>query len=234
MNERFLDQCLFKGYFTAGKLNSPRIGNFPFYIDNRTIFSHIDKLKIAGEELAKIVGPWQPDLIAAQEAAGVPFGLATALELKKDFLYLRKEPKNYNTTKLIEGVYHSGQRVVIIDDAISTGGGKKGCVELLENAGLQVVGIAVLIDAYYGAKYRAEQAWLREEKKYQFASVVTWPQIMDYAAKRKFLGQELCDLIKEFLEDPREWQKSEENWKRFKDLAGKETNLIFTPNFKDI
>ncbi len=234
MNDRIGKILLFKGYFSAGKLTSPRIGDFPFYIDNRKIFSQIEKLEVAGEELAKIIEPMKPDLIAAQEAAGIPFGLAAALKLKKDFLYLRKAPKNYNTTSLIEGGYRPGQRVVIVDDAISTGGGKKDNVEILEKAGLEVAGVAVFLDAFYGQKYREEQAWLRENKKYKFASLGTWPEIMDYAAEQKFLGRKLCDVVKEFLNDPLEWQKSEANWKKFKELAAAETNLIFTENFKDI
>ena len=104
MNEIALNAVLFKGFFVAGKLKSPRIGEFPFYPDFRILFSRIEKLEIIGEELAKNILPLKPDLIASREAAGVPFGVATALRGKVNFLYLRKEPKGYNTHTMIESL----------------------------------------------------------------------------------------------------------------------------------
>lgn len=234
MNKRVLKLLLFKDHFIAGKMNSPRVGLFPFLADTRKVFSNVDKLEVIAEELAKVVKPLKPDLIASPEAAGVPFGVATALKLKTNFLYLRHEPKGYNTNNIIEGSYQGGQKVVIVDDAISRGGGKEKNIKALEQAGLKVIAVVVFMDAHYGPKYRAEQAWLRKSRKYKFISLITWPEIMDFAAKQKFFSQEFCDLVKDFLYDPEVWQTKPENWQRFKELASQEKNLIFHPSFKEI
>ena len=234
MNQRVIKELLFKGYFSAGKFKSPRINYFPLYPDNRLVFSRVKKLKVVAEELAKLIKPLKPDLIASREAAGGPFGVAVALKLNKNFLYLRKEPKGYNTKKVIEGDYRPGQRVMVVDDAISTSNDKKKIIEALESAGLKVIGVAVILDAFYGPKYRKKQLWLRQSKKYKFISLVTWPELMDYAAKQKFLGRELCDLIIEMLHDPFAWQSEASNWQKFKKLAAKEKNLIFNRSFKEL
>ena len=118
-NQPVADALLFKGYFLAGHLSSPRIGYFPFYPDSRRVFSITSKLALVADELAKTIMPMSVDLIASREAAGIPFGVATALAAKKDFLYLRKTPKGYGTNSVIEGIFQPGQRVVIVDDAAS-------------------------------------------------------------------------------------------------------------------
>ncbi|MFA6322436.1 MAG: phosphoribosyltransferase family protein [Candidatus Buchananbacteria bacterium] len=234
MNQKVLELLLFKDHFIAGKMNSPRVGHFPFLADARKIFCRIEILDVVAEELAGIIGPWDVDLIASPEAAGVPFGVATALKVKKNFLYLRKEPKGYQTNNLIEGDFTPGQRVVIVDDFISKGGGKEKYVKVLEAAGLVVVGVAVFNDAHYGPKYLEEQKWLRENKKYKFTTLVTWPELMDYAAEQKFFSQEFCEIVKDWLDDPIEWQTKDENWQKFKGVAIKEKNLNFHPSFEEI
>ncbi|MFA6524790.1 MAG: phosphoribosyltransferase family protein [Patescibacteria group bacterium] len=234
MNKRAAKALLFKGYFMAGNFISPRIGHFPLYPDHRKAFSRNKVFSILTQELAKSARSVKSDLIASREAAGVPYGVAVASILKKDFLYLRKKPKGYNTRNVIEGMYRKGQSVVVIDDAMSTGGDKKEIIKTLTAAGLKVKGIIVIMDAFYGPKYRKPQRWLRENKKYKFIALFTWPEMMKYAADNKFISKKLGDLIIEQLKDPLAWQKVPANWKRFKELAAKERNLTFDQSFYKI
>ncbi|MFA6272385.1 MAG: phosphoribosyltransferase family protein [Patescibacteria group bacterium] len=234
MNKRAAKALLFKGYFIAGNFISPRIGHFPLYPDHRNAFSRNRVFSILTQELAKAAATIKSDLIASREAAGVPFGVAVASTLKRDFLYLRKKPKGYNTNNVIEGMYHKGQSVVIVDDAMSTGGDKKEIVKTLEAAGLKVKGIIVIMDAFYGLKYRKAQNWLRKSRKYKFIALITWPGIMKYAADQKFLEKDFCRLIIKMLDDPFGWQKDPKNWKEFKQLGVVEKNLIFDESFDKI
>jgi len=234
MNKKVVESLLFKGIFTVGKLKSPRIGYFPLYPDSRKAFSQNKILQIIAKEMANEVKKISSDLIASREAAGIPYGVTVANLLKKDFLYLRKEPKGYNTKNVIEGVYKKGQSVVIVDDVMSTGGDKNKIVRELESIGLKVKGVVIILDAYYGPKYRKSQQWLRENKKYKFVTLATWPELMKHAAEKKFISKEFSDLIIEQIHDPYVWQKKSENWKKFKKIAGKERNLIFDKSFYKI
>ena len=232
-NKRVAKVLLSKGYFTAGKLWSPRSKFVPLHPDHRPFFSHPDKMKIISDEMAKVISPLKVDLIASREAGGVPFGMAAALKLKKGFLYLRKEPKGYGLNSMILGDYKAGQRVAIVDDIVSRAGDKKKAKEILELGGLKVVGVVVIFDAFL-VKFFREQRWLRESKKYKLISLVRWPDLMKFAAQSNFLGADLCQIIVEYTRDPLAWQKKKSNWKKFKELAAKEKNLVFHESFKDI
>lgn len=234
MNKKAAEALLFKGYFTACKLKSPRIEYFPLYPDCRKAFSRNKILQIIAKEMAVEVKKTDASLIASREAAGVPYGVSVANLLGKDFLYIRKRPKGYNTNSVIEGDYKKGQTVTIVDDVMSTGGDKKKLVKELESVGLKVKGVVVVLDAYYGPKYRKSQQWLRVNKKYKFSTLATWPELMKYAGESKFLSKELCELIIEQINDPFAWQKKSENWKKFKKLAKKEKNLVFDKSFYKI
>ena len=174
-----------------------------------------------------------PDLVASREAAGIPFGVAAALEAKKGFLYLRKEPKGYITNSVIEGMFEPGQRVVIVDDAVSRTHDKRTAIDQLSAAGLQVVGVSVLIDAAYGVT-DAEQAWLRQNPQYQFAALVRWGDLMRYAAEKKFISPALADIVLAWIADPFSWGENPENWQQFKAVAAREPNVVFDPSFKEI
>ena len=224
---------LFKGYFIAGHLYSPRVGYFPVYPESRRVFSITSKLELVAEELSKTIVPPNADLVASREAAGIPFGVATALEAQKGFLYLRKEPKQYIASRIIEGVFLPGQRVVIVDDAVSRTHDKKTAIDQLTAAGLQVVGVSVLLDAAYGVT-DAEQAWLRQSSEYQFATLVRWDDLMRYAAEKKFISAALADIVVAWIADPFRWSEDAENWQRFKAVAAREPNVVFDPSFKEI
>lgn len=232
-NQRVADALLFKGYFIVGKLFSPRVGYFPLYPDSRKLFSIPSKLKLVATELAHVVSPMNADLVASREAAGIPFGVATALEADKGFLYLRKEPKGYITKSVIEGMYTPGQRVVIIDDAVSTTKDKKTAIDQLTAVGLRVVGVAVILDVAYDVM-AAEQAWLRHSSTYVFSALVSWTDLMRYAAEKKFISQEFADIIIAWIADPFTWSNNPENWQHFKAIAAGEQNVIFDPSFQEL
>lgn len=232
-NQRVADELLFRGYFIAGRLYSPRVGYFPLYPESRKVFSITSKLKLVAEELAKTITPMSADLVASREAAGIPFGVATALEAQKGFLYLRKEPKGYITNSVIEGVFEPGQRVVIVDDAVSRTHDKKTAIDQLSAAGLRVVGVSVLLDAAYGVT-DAEQAWLRQNPQYQFTALVRWDDLMRYAAEKKFISQALADIVLAWIADPFRWGENPENWQRFKAVAAREPNVVFDPSFEEL
>ena len=234
MNKRVAKLLLFKDYYVVGKIKSPRIDYIPFYPDNRKVFSQMKILRVVAEELAKKIRPLRPDMIASREATGVPFGVMVAAVLNKKFLYLRKKPKSYNTKNVIEGYYKKGERVMVVDDAMSTGRDKKKIVQTLEKAGLKVLGVALFLDAYYGPKYRKSQQWLRKNRPYKFITLLTWPELMNYLAESKFISKEFSDLIIEYIHDPFAWQKKESNWKQFKALAPQEKNLRLDKSFKKI
>jgi uridine monophosphate synthetase len=92
------------------------------------------------------------DRIAGLPYAAIPVATAISLQSGWPMIYPRKETKAYGTQSAIEGPFTPGERVVVIDDLITTGGSKFEAIEKLEKEGLEVSDVAVLVDRSSGAE----------------------------------------------------------------------------------
>jgi uridine monophosphate synthetase len=130
----------------------------PIYIDLRLLVTHPSVLKQAAQAMAGLIhselGTQNSELafdrLAAIPYAGLPIGVAVALETNKPLIYPRKEAKDYGTAKLIEGEYNAGETVLMVDDLITKGTAKLEALKPLTDAGLIVKDILVLIDREQG------------------------------------------------------------------------------------
>jgi len=129
----------------------------PIYIDLRLLASHPPALRQAARAYADLLrgelGVCEPEArtrLAAIPYAALPIGTAVALELDLPLIYPRKEVKAHGTSRQIEGEFKPGDRVVVLDDLITTGGSKLAAIEPLEAAGLEVRDVVVLIDREEG------------------------------------------------------------------------------------
>ncbi len=118
----------------------------PFYIDLRLLVSQPSLLAQAAVAYAEILADLPCDRIAGVPYAALPIGTAVAIETNKPLIYTRKEAKAHGLGKMIEGVWQSGERVIIIEDLITTGGSIIQTAEQLRAAGLIVEHVIVLID----------------------------------------------------------------------------------------
>ncbi len=130
----------------------------PFYIDLRLIISRPKLLTEIAQAYLPIISRLKFSRIAGLPYAAIP--IATAISLAGDYpmIYPRKEVKSYGTKVDIEGEYHPGETVLVIDDLATTGGSKFEAIERLTAAGLVVKDIVVLVDRQSGAKESLEQA----------------------------------------------------------------------------
>jgi uridine monophosphate synthetase len=133
--------CVQFGQFTlASGLPSP------IYLDLRRITASPWLLQKAAQAYADLLQPLTFDHLAAVPYAALTLGTATALASHSSLIYPRKEVKAYGTGKTIEGVFSAGDRVVVIEDLITSGGSILKAIETLTTAGLMVSDVVVLID----------------------------------------------------------------------------------------
>jgi uridine monophosphate synthetase len=118
----------------------------PIYIDLRRISSDPSLLQQVANAYAKLLDPLVFDRLAAVPYAALTIGTAVALAVHKPLIYPRKEVKAYGTGQAVEGIFSTGDRVVVIEDLVTSGGSVLKAIEQLTAVQLRVSDVAVLID----------------------------------------------------------------------------------------
>jgi uridine monophosphate synthetase len=165
----------------------------PIYIDLRQIISHPKLLAEIAQAYLPILSNLQFARIAGLPYAAIPIATAISLAGNYPMIYPRKEVKTYGTKAEIEGEYHAGETVVVIDDLATTGGSKFEAIEKLTGADLVVTDIVVLVDRQSGAKESLAQAG------YSMHTVLTISQLLDYWEETGKVEKEKIEATRKFL-----------------------------------
>ncbi|WP_256004380.1 orotate phosphoribosyltransferase [Pedobacter deserti] len=179
----------------------------PIYCDNRITLSHPSVRTYIRQKLSQLIQEefGSVDLIAGVATAGIPQGALVAQELGLPFAYVRAKAKEHGTGSLIEGEIVEGQRVVVIEDLISTGKSSLQAVEALRNAGLSVAGLVAIFT--YGFDQADENF---KEAKCRYATLSNYNALIEYAAEHSFIGTNEVDLLTKWRRNPATWGKEEE------------------------
>ncbi len=126
----------------------------PIYTDNRKLISTVKERDYIVNELSRIIKKERCDLIAGTATAGIPWAAFVAQKLKKPMIYVRAKPKDHGTSSTIEGELKKGQKVVVVEDLISTGQSSLYTVSEIKRAGGKVLVCVALFT--YGFKVARE------------------------------------------------------------------------------
>lgn len=121
-----------------------------FYFDLRRLVGSPALLKAVASAYAERMADLSCDLLAALPFAGLPIGVALALEVDRPLIYPRPAKKAYGTGNSVEGIYRAGQRALVVDDVVTDGGAKLEGVQALRDAGLVVEDVIVFLDREEG------------------------------------------------------------------------------------
>lgn len=176
----------------------------PIYCDNRIILSYPQIRNFVRANMAKQVEELygKADVIAGVATGAIGIGMLVAEQLNLPFVYVRPEPKAHGRKNQIEGKIESGQRVVVIEDLISTGQSSLNAVKALEESGAQVKGMLAIFTYGFDASvnnFKNNEVELHTLSNYDY--------LLEVALKTNYINQAEADLLKDWRRDPGNWNK---------------------------
>lgn len=176
--------------------------NSPIYNDNRRILSYPDIRNFVKIEYSKAILENFPEVeaIAGVATGAIAMGAIVADILGLPYVFVRDTPKDHGLENSIEGNLKPGTKVVVIEDLVSTGGSSLKTVELLENYGTEVIGMACLFN------YKFPMAVKRfHEANINLVSLCDYSTMIEVAEETKYINGEEAETLREWREDPAGW-----------------------------
>lgn len=174
----------------------------PVYCDNRKLLSFPHVRDYVKSELANTIMDHFPEAesLAGVATAGIPHGTLAADLLKLPFIYVRSKPKGHGLANQIEGVLTEGQKVVVIEDLVSTGMSSLEAVEALRAAGADVIGMCALFT--YGFPQAAEAF---EKANVKLITLSNYDALVDVGVSQNIIQEEALDKLKQWRLSPSTW-----------------------------
>ncbi len=174
----------------------------PIYCDNRTALSFPEVRTSIYEAFAKTIEELYPeaDVIAGVATGAIAWGAGAAEVLGKPFIYVRTSAKAHGLTNQVEGYFEAGQKVVVVEDLISTGGSSLAAVEALRAAGCEVLGMVAIFT--YGFPV-AEANFTAADVK--LTTLSNYSALIDCAVEQNYVTEEQVETLKQWRVAPSEW-----------------------------
>lgn len=178
----------------------------PIYTDNRLTISYPEVRQAIFNGMVEQIKLHfsEADVIAGTATAGIPHAAWVAQNMELPLIYVRTKPKDHGQGKQIEGVLKEGQKVVVIDDLISTGGSVLNAVRAVNNAGGKVIGVVSVFTYNLPA---AEQNFIANGLKYY--SVTNYMTLIKVAKENNQIGADHLKSLQEWRKDPLSWSKEQ-------------------------
>ncbi len=175
----------------------------PIYCDNRKVLSFPFVRDFIKSEMCNVIFEQFPDaeVLAGVATAGIPWGAMAADQLKLPYIYVRPKPKEHGLGNQIEGAFTPGQKVLVIEDLISTGKSSLQVVDVLRQAGAEVVGMVSIFN--YGFAV-AEKAF--SDANVSFRSLTNYPNLISLAVEKGQVSGDTEQLLLDWSSDPANWK----------------------------
>ncbi|HYH57215.1 MAG TPA: orotate phosphoribosyltransferase [Anseongella sp.] len=176
----------------------------PIYCDNRITLSYPPIRTYIRQQLTHVINEefGAVDLIAGVATGGIPQGVLVAQDLGLPFVYVRPEPKKHGRQNLIEGDLNSGQRVVVIEDLISTGKSSLQAVKALREAECDVAGMVAVFS--YGFALAEESL---KKAGCNYFTLTNYDALIEKALANGYILEDDIDILQNWRKNPEEWGK---------------------------
>ena len=174
----------------------------PIYCDNRKLLTYPAERKMITEALVSVIGDSfkEVDLIAGVATGAIAWGIMVAEALGKPFVYVRPKPKDHGTQSQVEGQIEPNQRIVVVEDLVSTGASSLSACDALRKAGGIVLGM-VAIFSYNFPLSRREF----EYKDVELHTLCQYDSLLEEAVAENYIDAEHVEVLKEWRINPSTW-----------------------------
>ena len=176
----------------------------PIYCDNRLSLSYPDIRKTIRDGLTQAIREnfFTAESIAGVATAGIAQGALVADALDLPFIYVRPKPKDHGMENLIEGRVVPGQKVVVVEDLVSTGGSSLKAVQALRDAKFEVLGMVSIFN--YGFDIATRNFY---DANISLISLSDYNSLLKHALERQYITEEQVTSLKAWRVDPSNWKK---------------------------
>ncbi|HAO45513.1 MAG TPA: orotate phosphoribosyltransferase [Chitinophagaceae bacterium] len=177
----------------------------PIYCDNRKVLSYPYIRDFIKSEMCSVIFEKFPeaDVLAGVATAGIAWGAMAADQLKLPYVYVRPKPKEHGLGNQIEGQLEKGQKVLVIEDLISTGKSSLQVCDVLKEAGVEVIGMVSIFT--YGFPV-AEEAFKAAGIPYY--SLTNYQNLIDLALEKSIVGPDEQNTLLNWRADPSNWMRN--------------------------
>ncbi|PJB99115.1 MAG: orotate phosphoribosyltransferase [Nitrosopumilales archaeon CG_4_9_14_0_8_um_filter_34_10] len=165
-----------------------------YYVDLRLVPSYPHQFRIMIKNLqnniAETIGLNSFDSLVSVPTGGLVIASALAIETVKPLIYVRSKPKDYGTSKSIEGQIHEGMKVVMIDDVVTTGGSVVNAIKSLKDANITIKDAYVIINRVEGADEALKELGVR------LHSITNIMQITQSLHEQKFIDDDILEKVR--------------------------------------
>lgn len=174
----------------------------PIYCDNRVTMSYPEVRRAIAQGLAAKIKEKFPnvEVIAGTATAGIPHAAWVAEILDLPMVYIRSKAKDHGRGNQIEGRITEGQKMVVIEDLISTGGSVLEAAVAAKREGADVLGVAAIF-TYELAKGKKNF----EEANTPLVTLTNYSTLIESALQENYINQEQLELLKKWRKDPENW-----------------------------
>lgn len=176
----------------------------PIYCDNRKILSYPETRTFVRDRFVEIIKSKYPqaEVIAGVATGAIAMGALVAEVLGLPFIYIRSAPKGHGLENLIEGVMHEGQKGVVVEDLISTGGSSLNAAEAVVKAGGNVLGMVAIFT--YGFPHAIENF---AKAGIELTTLSNYHALIETAVSLNEVSTGQVETLMKWRENPAEWGK---------------------------
>ncbi len=176
----------------------------PIYCDNRKTLSYPGIRTYIKNALVRTIMDHYPDaeVIAGVATGAIAQGALVAEELGLPFIYVRSSPKDHGLENLIEGDLRPKQKVVVIEDLISTGGSSLKAVEAIRKDGSEVLGMVAIFTYGFGT---AEEKF--KNAKVKLTALSNYDAVLTEAVATNYIDEKDLETLREWRKNPSVWKK---------------------------